>query len=41
VSDLDLKSLSQQHARALQSFLLRKSRDPKLAADLVQKASCA
>lgn len=38
MSDLDLKSLFQQHARALQSFLLRKSRDPNLAADLVQES---
>ncbi|UCJ17805.1 RNA polymerase sigma factor [Pseudomonas sp. MM211] len=38
MSDLDLKGLFQQHARALQSFLLRKSRDPHLAADLVQES---
>lgn len=38
MSDLDIKGLFQMHAKALQSFLLRKSRDPQLAADLTQES---
>lgn len=38
MSDLDLKGLFQKHAKALHSFLLRKSRDPQLAADLTQES---
>jgi RNA polymerase sigma factor (sigma-70 family) len=38
LSDLDLKGLFQKHAKALHSFLLRKSRDPQLAADLTQES---
>lgn len=38
MTDLDIKGLFQQHARTLQNFLLRKSRDPQLAADLVQES---
>lgn len=38
MSDLDIKGLFQQHAKTLQSFLLRKSRDPQLAADLTQES---
>lgn len=38
MSDLDLKGLFQKHAKTLHSFLLRKSRDPQLAADLTQES---
>ncbi|WP_036545703.1 RNA polymerase sigma factor [Nitrincola lacisaponensis] len=38
MSNLDIKSLFQMHAKALHSFLLRKSRDPQLAADLTQES---
>ncbi|MFI8578390.1 RNA polymerase sigma factor [Ectopseudomonas khazarica] len=38
MSDLDLKGLFQKHAKTLHSFLLRKSRDPHLAADLTQES---
>jgi RNA polymerase sigma factor (sigma-70 family) len=38
LSDLDIKGLFQQHAKTLQNFLLRKSRDPQLAADLTQES---
>ncbi|WAJ37543.1 RNA polymerase sigma factor [Pseudomonas sp. GOM7] len=38
MSDLDLKGLFQKHAKALHSFLLSKSRDPHLAADLTQES---
>lgn len=38
MSDLDIKGLFQKHAKALQNFLLRKSRDPQLAADLTQES---
>lgn len=38
MSDLDIKGLFQQHAKTLQNFLLRKSRDPQLAADLTQES---
>lgn len=38
MSDLDLKGLFQKHAKTLQSFLLRKSRDPQLAADITQES---
>ena len=38
MSDLDLKGLFQKHATALHRFLLRKSRDPQLAADLTQES---
>jgi RNA polymerase sigma-70 factor (ECF subfamily) len=38
LSDLDIKGLFQQHAKTLQHFLLRKSRDPQLAADLTQES---
>ncbi|MFJ4141944.1 RNA polymerase sigma factor [Pseudomonas sp. NPDC089734] len=36
--DSDIKGLFQKHAKALQNLLLRKSRDPQLAADLVQES---
>jgi RNA polymerase sigma factor (sigma-70 family) len=38
LSDLDIKGLFQQHAKTLQNFLLRKSHDPQLAADLTQES---
>ncbi len=38
MSDLDLKGLFQKHAKALHNFLLSKSRDPQLAADLTQES---
>lgn len=38
MSDSDIKGLFQKHAKALQNILLRKSRDPQLAADLVQES---
>ncbi|QLF93810.1 RNA polymerase sigma factor [Pseudomonas sp. ABC1] len=38
MSDLDIKGLFQKHAKDLQGFLLRKSRDPQLAADLTQES---
>lgn len=38
MSEPDLKSLFIKHAKALQSLLTRKVRDPQLAADLVQES---
>ncbi|PAU88147.1 RNA polymerase subunit sigma-70 [Pseudomonas sp. WN033] len=36
--DLDLKELFQKHAKAVQGLLLKRSRDPQLAADLTQES---
>ena len=38
MSDLDIKGLFQKHASAVQRFLLRKSNDAQLAADLTQES---
>ncbi|WP_323740518.1 RNA polymerase sigma factor, partial [Pseudomonas aeruginosa] len=38
LAEQDLKALFLRHARQLQSYLLRKTRDPHLAADLAQES---
>lgn len=38
MSDLDIKGLFLKHASAVQSFLLRRSNDSQLAADLTQES---
>ncbi|KAF1066586.1 MAG: putative RNA polymerase sigma factor FecI [Pseudomonas citronellolis] len=38
LAELDLKALFLRHARQLQTYLLRRTRDPQLAADLAQES---